>query len=82
MLGSCSAPSFLDPKPLARLGYLWRASNMESDATSFVQAGVSASAILGVILSFALPVQGGRSHGMQPSLTFSLSLPIVVGRGY
>jgi hypothetical protein len=81
-LGACSSPPFVDPRPLARLGYAWRASNMEADATSFAQASVSASAILGVIVSFALPLQGGRSHGMQPGLAFSLSLPVVVGRGY
>ncbi len=81
-LGACSEAPFVDPRPLARFGYAWRAANMEADATSFAQLGVSASAILGVIASFALPLQGGRSHGMQPGVAISLSLPIAVGRGY
>lgn len=75
------SPVFAAIPPVARLGYAWRAGNLEADATSFAQLGVSANAILGAIFSFALPLQGGRSHGMQPSLALSLSLPVVVGRG-
>lgn len=77
-LGSCETAPFVDLRPLARLGYAWRAANLEADATSFVQAGVSASAVLGVVFAFALPLTGGRSHGMQPSLALTLSLPLVV----
>ncbi len=81
--GSCSEPPlFAVIPPVARLGYAWRAGNLEVDATSFAQVGISANAILGAIFSFALPLQGGRSHSMQPALAISLSLPIVVGRGY
>ncbi|MBI2394328.1 MAG: hypothetical protein HYV09_32455 [Deltaproteobacteria bacterium] len=78
-LGSCETVPFVDLRPLARLGYAWRAANLEADATSFVQAGFSASAVLGVVFAFALPLTGGRSHGMQPSFALTLSLPLVVG---
>lgn len=74
-------PIIAEIPPVARLGYAWRAGNLEADATSFAQLGVSANAVLGAIVSFALPLQGGRSHGTQPSLALSLSLPLVVGRG-
>jgi hypothetical protein len=76
--GSCFQASIVDPRPLGRLGYAWRMGNPVADASSFVQASVSASAIIGVILSFALPVSGG--HSMQPGLAFSLSYPIPIGR--
>lgn len=79
-LDGCAETPWVDPRPLARLGWAWRASNLEADATSFAQAGLSASAVLGVVLAWALPLSGGRSHGSQPSVAFTLSVPWVVGR--
>jgi hypothetical protein len=76
----CSDSFFVDPRPLARLGYAWRAGNLEANDTSFVQAGVSASAILGLMFSLAIPVTGGRSHSLQPNLAITLSAPVIIGR--
>lgn len=78
---ACPSGIGLDARPLGRLGYAWRAGNLEANDTSFAQVGISANAILGLIFSFAIPVGGNRSHGMQPNLAITLSAPLIVPNG-
>jgi hypothetical protein len=78
LLGPCDEVAFVDPRPLGRIGYAWREASVDTNATSYAQLGVSVSAILGVVLSIGLPLQGGNSHGVQPNLAISLTAPLTV----
>jgi len=80
---ACPDELLLDARPLGRLGYAWRAGNSEVTDTSFLQAGVSANAIVGLIFTLGMPLPGGdRFHGWQPNLAIMLGAPLIVGQGY
>lgn len=73
-----AAATYIDARPLARLGLAYRARDEVLDGTLYAQMGASVSAVVGVVLSVGLPLSGARSRGLQATIAFTLSAPIVI----